>query len=96
MKISFCALKIRYNNLAHQILNALFEEDLIDSDTSETRIVNVIFKAINSYTKIYNEIEEIVQERIANYKRKIVFGSEEYDLIFDKLYQDELKKKGFL
>lgn len=86
----------RYNNLAHQILNALFEEDLIDSDTSETRIVNVIFKAINSYTKIYNEIEEIVQERIANYKRKIVFGSEEYDLIFDKLYQDELKKKGFL
>lgn len=86
----------RYNHLAHKILNELFEEDLIDSATSETRIVNVIFKAINSYSKIYNEVEEIVQERISNYKRKIVFGSEEYDLIFDKLYQEELKKKGFL
>ncbi len=86
----------RYNHLAHKILDELFEEDLIDSATSETRIVNVIFKAINSYSRIYNEVEEIVQERIANYKRKIVFGSEEYDLIFDKLYQEELKKKGFL
>lgn len=86
----------RYNNLAHKILNALFEEDCIDSATSETRIVNVIFKAINGYAKIYNSIENVVQERIANYKRKIVFGSEEYELIFDKLYQEELKKKGFL
>ncbi|MCI5968868.1 DUF507 family protein [Helicobacter sp.] len=86
----------RYNNLAHKILNELFEEDLIDSATSETRIVNVIFKAINGYSKMYNQIEDIVQERIANYKRKIIFGSEEYDLIFDKLYQEELKKKGFL
>lgn len=86
----------RYNHLSHRILNELFEEDLIDSSTSETRIVNVIFKAINSYVKIYNEIEYIVQERISNYKRKIIFGSEEYDLIFDKLYQEELKRKGFL
>lgn len=86
----------RYNHLSHAILNALFEEDLIDSDTSETRIVNVIFKAINGYSKIYNAIEEVVQERIANYKRKIIYGSEEYDLIFNQLYKEELKKKGFL
>ena len=86
----------RYNHLAHEILNTLFEEDLIDSATSETRIVNVIFKAINGYAKIYNSIEDIVQERIRNYKRKIIFGSEEYELIFDKLYQEELQKKGFL
>ncbi|WP_299546093.1 DUF507 family protein [uncultured Helicobacter sp.] len=86
----------RYNNLAHKILNELFEEDLIDSSTSETRIINVIFKAINGYSKVYSDIEDIVQERIANYKRKIIFGSEEYDLIFDKLYQEELRKKGFL
>ncbi len=86
----------RYNDLAHKILNELFEEDLIDSATSETRIVNVIFKAFNEYAKVYNELEDIVQERIANYKRKIIFGSEEYDLIFDKLYQEELRKRRFL
>ena len=69
---------------------------MIEFSTSETRVKNIIFKAIDSYTKIYNEIEEIVNEKISNYKRKIIFGSEEYDLIFDRLYQEELKKKGFL
>ena len=86
----------RYNNLAHKILDELYDEDLIEFSTSETRVKNIIFKAIDSYTKIYNEIEEIVNEKISNYKRKIIFGSEEYDFIFDRLYQEELKKKAFL
>ncbi len=86
----------RYNNLSHKILNALLEEDLIDFSVSETRVKNIIFKAIDSYAKAYDEIEDIITERISNYKRKIVFGSEEYDLIFDKLYQEELRKRGFL
>ena len=86
----------RYIHLAHKILDELYEEDLIEYSTSETRVKNVIFKAIDGYVKIYNEIENIVNEKISNYKRKIVFGSEEYDLIFDRLYQEELKKKGFL
>ena len=67
----------RYNNLAHKILDELYDEDLIEFSTSETRVKNIIFKAIDSYTKIYNEIEEIVNEKISNYKRKIIFGSEE-------------------
>lgn len=86
----------RYNNLAHKILDELYEEDLIEYTTSDTRVKNVIFKAINGYVKIYDELEEIVSDKIKNYKRRIVFGSEEYDLIFDRLYQEELKKKGFL
>ena len=86
----------RYNNLSHQILNALLEEDLIDFSVSETRVKNIIFKSIDSYAKAYDEIRDTITERISNYKRKIVFGSEEYDLIFDKLYQEELRKKGFL
>ncbi|CAM2941754.1 DUF507 family protein [Helicobacter burdigaliensis] len=86
----------RYNALSHKILNELIDEDLIDFAVSETRVKNVIFKAIDSYVKAYSEIEEIISEKISNYKRKIVFGSEEYELIFDKLYQEELKKRGFL
>ena len=56
----------RYNNLAHKILDELYDEDLIEFSTSETRVKNIIFKAIDSYTKIYNEIEEMVNEKIIN------------------------------
>lgn len=86
----------RYNNLSHRIMQSLLNEDLIDFDVPDIKVKNVIFKAINSYAKAYSEIEDSIYEKISNYKRKIVFGSEEFDLIFDKLYQEELKKKGFL
>lgn len=86
----------RYNKLSHNIMQELLDEDLIDFSVSEVMVKNIIFKAINSYSKAYSEIEDSIYDKISNYKRKIVFGSEEFDLIFDKLYEEELKKKGFL
>lgn len=86
----------RYNALSHDILNALIDEDLINFNTSENRVKNVIYAGITGYLKIYEEIEDIVFEKINNYKRKIVPGSEEYDLIYEKLYEEELKKRKML
>lgn len=86
----------RYSNLAHQILNALTENKLISYSLSDNAIKNLIFKAIDSYVKLYEETEEIVLEKLKNYKRKLVVGSDEYELIFNKLYEEELKKKGYL
>ncbi|EEP6734028.1 DUF507 family protein, partial [Campylobacter jejuni] len=50
--------------------------------------------SIESYLKIYEKLEDEVYEKISNYKTKPIPGSEEYDLIFEKLYQEELRKKG--
>ena len=86
----------RYSHLAHQILYTLVDQKLIAYSLSDNAVKNLIFKAIDSYTKIYDEAEEIVIEKLKNYKRKIVVGSDEYELIFNKLYQEELKKKGYL
>jgi len=87
-------LQDRHNHLAHQILNALIEEDFINFIVSENRVRNLIFSSIESYLKIYENIEDEVYEKISKYKTKPVAGSEEYELIFEKLYQEELRKKG--
>lgn len=86
----------RYSNLAHQILNALTQDKLISYSLSDNAIKNLIFKAIDSYVKLYDETEEIVLEKLKNYKRKLIAGSDEYELIFNKLYEEELRKKGYL
>ncbi|WP_027327346.1 DUF507 family protein [Helicobacter pametensis] len=86
----------RYSNLSHQILHALTKGGLISYSLSDNVIKNLIFKAIDSYVKLYEEIEDIVIEKLKNYKRKLVAGSDEYELIFSKLYEEELKKKGYL
>lgn len=86
----------RYNNLCHLILDELLMEDLIDYSTSDNIIRNVIFKAIEGYIKSFEEIEDIVIDKISHYKKKLIQGTEEYDLVFQKLYEEELKRRGFL
>lgn len=86
----------RYNNLSHKIMNALIDEGYISFNVSENRIRNVIFKAVYNYLKSFEDIEDIVLERIENYKRKLIPGTEEYDIVFQKLYEEELKKRSLL
>ena len=40
------------------------------------------------------KIEDIVIEKIEGYKRTLIPGTEEYDMVFEKLYEEELRKKG--
>lgn len=84
----------RFNFLAHKILLRLIDEDLINFNVSENRIKNLIFQSIESYLKNYDSIEDTVLLKLENYKKKLIPGTEEYEIIFDKLYLEELRKKG--
>ena len=86
----------RYNELAHKILEVCWKNGLIDYSVSENRVKNVLYGAIESYVVQFQAIEDGVADKISQYKRKIVPGSEEYDMIFEKLYEEELKKRGML
>jgi len=86
----------RYSNLSHQILDELWEEELIDYTVSENQVRGVILKAIEEYMKSFEEIEDIVLEKISHYKRKLIPGTDEYDLIFQRLYEGELRKRGMM
>ncbi|PAF42832.1 DUF507 family protein [Helicobacter sp. 11S02596-1] len=86
----------RYNELSHKILDEISLEGFIQFGVSENLIKNLIFKSIDTYSKIYEEIEEEVIEKMKNYKRKLLAGTDEYELVFEKLYEEELRRKGFL
>ncbi|MDO5045372.1 DUF507 family protein [Campylobacter sp.] len=86
----------RFNNVAHLILEAAWKKSLIDYTVSENRIKNIIYGSIENYIKTYEKLEDVVIAKIDNYKRKLIPGTEEYDIVFEKLYEDELRKKGML
>jgi hypothetical protein len=86
----------RFNDLSHRILEKLWKDGLIEYSVSENMAKNIIFGAIESYLNSYSEIEDIVIEKIDNYKRKLIPGSDEYDLVFEKLYQEELRHRGLI
>ena len=86
----------KYNDIAHKILKKLYEEDLINYSVADNKVKNVIFDAITGYIKDYDEIEDIVLEKISHYKRKLIPGSDEFELVFKKMFEDELKRRGML
>lgn len=86
----------RYNDIAHRILEYLWKQSLIEYSVSENRVKNIIYNAIEEYLKTYEAVEDIVIEKIEHYKRKLIPGTDEYELVFERLYEEELKRKGML
>ncbi len=87
----------RYNDLSHKILDELYEEYLIEYDVNDNQVKNVIFKAFKDYIRAYEEIDDIVYEKIRKMRDKdLIPGSEKYELTYDKLLKDELMRRGML
>ena len=92
----YLAWEERCSDISHQILSSLDTHKLIAFEVSETLIKYIIFKAINEYSKIYDKAEEAVIDKLKKYKRKLIYGTEEYEIVFSKLYEEELRKRGLL
>ncbi|ASM39386.1 DUF507 family protein [Campylobacter sp. RM12327] len=85
----------RYSNVSREILETLWKKGVIDYNVSENKIKNIIYSSIEAYIKSYDDVENEVLKKIENYKKKLIPGTDEYDLVFEKLYKEELSKKGF-
>ena len=83
----------RYSDLSHRIMQNIWKSGLVEYTIAENRIKNVIYSAMENYIESFEDVEESVAEKITHYKRKLIPGSPEYDLVFEKLYEDELRKK---
>ena len=84
----------RYSDISHKILDELYEEDLIHFDVTENRIKNVIYNAITSFIAEASEIEDAVMDKIRTYKKRYIPGTDEFDILHEKLYREELMKRG--
>jgi hypothetical protein len=86
----------RYNDLAHKILDELYEEYLIEYEVNDNQVKNVIFKSFKDFIKAYEEIDDIVYEKIKKMEKEVIPGSQEYELLYDRLFQEELIRRGMM
>ncbi len=84
----------RFSDLSHKILDELYEEDLIHFEVTENRIKNSIYSSITSFISESSEIEDAVMNKIRTYKKKYIPGSVEFDILYEKIYKEELLKRG--
>jgi len=84
----------RYSDISHKILDELYEEDLIHFEVTENRIKNIIYNAITSFIADASQIEDAVMDKIRSYKKRYIPGTDEFDILYEKTYREELMKKG--
>ena len=84
----------RFSDISHKILDELYEEDLIHFDVSENRIKNIIYNAITGFIADTDEIEDAVMDKIRSYKKRYIPGTDEFDILHEKIYREEMMKRG--
>jgi len=84
----------RYSDLSHKILDELYEEDLIHFDVTENRIKNIIYGGITSFIADASELDDAVMDKIRSYKKRYIPGTDEFDILYEKIYREELMKRG--
>lgn len=84
----------RFSDLAHKILDELYEEDLIHFDVTENKIKNIIYNSITSFIADDSEIQDAVMDKMRSYKRKFIPGTDDFEIMYEKLYREELTKRG--
>jgi len=84
----------RYSDISHKILDELYEEDLIHFDVTENRIKNIIFNAITGFVAEASQIDDAVMDKIHSYKKRYIPGTDEFDILYEKIYREEMIKRG--
>ena len=84
----------KVNKVAHVVTDALAEmsevEFLEDRNTLRLEVRKILEELLNQEEKI----DQAARHKIENQKRTILEGSQEWDILYRKYYNEEVKKLG--
>jgi hypothetical protein len=84
----------KVNKLAHSVSDALAEMDQVefveDRNTIRLEVRKILEELLNQEAKI----DASARHKIENQKRTILEGSQEWDILYRKYYNEEVKKLG--
>lgn len=75
--------------LSHLIFNQLNQDEEVEFYADPQEIRQQIFKIISDEMKADEAIDAIVRRKIESQKRVIVEGSDEWDVLYRKYYEEE-------
>ena len=79
-------------HLSHLILNHLNQDEDVEFFAEPQEIRQDIFRLIELEMKADEAIDALVRRKIETQKRAIVEGSDEWDVLYRKYYEEEAAK----
>ncbi|HEV2576701.1 MAG TPA: DUF507 family protein [Acidobacteriaceae bacterium] len=84
----------KLNKLAHTIADTLAEIDEVEFMEDRNTIRQEARKALETLLTQETKIDAAARQKIASQRRIIPEGSQEWDILYRKYYNDEVKKLG--
>lgn len=86
----------KINHLSHLILQDLLRSKSARFLKGENDVRLQVVKTLTDELKVEELVDVEVRRKLASYSRKIPEGSREWDVMYQKFYDQELKKRlGF-
>jgi hypothetical protein len=82
----------KITRLSHLILQRMNEDDGVEFYAELSDIRQEIFQVIASEMKADEAIDALVRRKIETQKRAILEGSDEWDVLYRKYYEEESQK----
>jgi len=86
----------RIEILASRIVNRLLDEELVDITLTERAFEDIIETWIIHDLEIEDQINEEAAARVERYKRKIIHGSSEWEILIDKAKDELARARGYV
>jgi hypothetical protein len=84
----------KVNKVAHVVTDALAEMDELDFVEDRNTIRLEVRKILEEVLNQEEKIDQAARHKIENQKRTILEGSQEWDILYRKYYNEEVKKLG--
>jgi uncharacterized protein len=84
----------KINKVAHVVTDALAEMDEVDFVEDRNTIRLGVRKILEELLNQEEKIDQAARQKIENQKRTILEGSQEWDILYRKYYNEEVKKLG--
>lgn len=81
----------RISHIAHMVFNRIYDDDVVDFYDEETGL-REIKRAIEEFVKLYEDVDSLVRGKIGSLKNRVPEGSVEWEILYKKYFEDEVRK----
>ena len=82
----------RISHLAHLIMDGLRKDRLADFP-QEGRALAETKQVLNEFFQREDQLEDVVRQKIQSLSRQVPVGSREWDILYRKYYEEEMRKQ---
>ena len=83
----------RISHISHLILDKLMQDRNVDALQAEERVLREIKRTITDELKFDDEADDAVRRMIQSLSRRVPEGSREWEVLYQKYREEELRRR---